>query len=757
MSLPSYLASIKSSGIYRFEWDKSQVTAQQAETLRLLIGYSEKGPFNTAVYCENFTDFAATYGNISKRLEHRGCFFHRLAEQALSTGPILALNLKPFADEEVQYQLFDASEVKDGLVKAEPPAKKITEVYDTNKFWALEADSLPDKLNNTNSYISLTATDSKETSCSFFIRRMAPDQGYNMTIREWYNGMNEEMPEYLEMIQDDNLMDYFAEIYVFRGKFTPELCGVGGVLSEYFDVEGDPGSEKIKIKTTYTDSFGDVADALQALAEDSAANYIGCYQGCLIPYFKNGNGTYVALDLAFNADNYSHKMLMKMDESKLYEAEDADALRGYLKIEDDGWAVVPSKTYSLNINAQENEEGEPADYVFNLTSDPNGVGSFTWESAGGLTITTSKLEPTAVGDVTWEGYTVNSVSSSVETDYSTMQYPAVQPIYLQGYDYTTVEKTDSGATLQKKLFEVLSYKGIRKALTSRTDIEYHYIVDSFTSYYPSDGGLKAQLATICKEKKNSFAILNFPDAQQFKDDGTCMTPIATGSSIKYLDFSKVVKKVTLVSKNNGASYCGYFTPLVISDGTVKTTIPSAALVSNNFMEKWGARHPYDIVAGPNYGVMTWDGLQGPDYAFARADLDQLEPFGVNCMVYVPRKGTYINSNQTAQQTPVTALSKINVRELVIYLQDEIEYMMEGYHWDLNTQALRDTIKSKADTILETVKNNGGVYKYNNWTVDDADVIDNEMVVLRTEIEPARGAGKMVEEIYIHKTGALSQQ
>lgn len=686
MSLPSYLASIKSSGIYRFEWDKSQVTAQQAETLRLLIGYSEKGPFNTAVYCENFTDFAGTYGNISKRLEHRGCFFHRLAEQALSTGPILALNLKPFKDEEVQYQLFDASEVKDGLVEAGPQTKKITEVYDTNKFWVLEADSLPDKLDSSK-YLNITATDSKETSCSFFIRRMAPDQGYNMTIREWYNGMNEEMPEYLEMIQDDNLMDYFAEIYVFRGKFTPELCKAGGVLSEYFDVEGEPDSETIKIKTTYTDSFGDVADALQALAEDSAANYIGCYQGCLIPYFKNGNGTYVALDLAFNADNYSHKMLMKMDESKLYEAEDADALRGYLKIDaTDGWAV----TY----------DDESGNY----------------------------------------------------------KYPAVQPIYLEGYTYEYVEKNESGYSLQKKLFEVLSYKGIRKALTSRTDIEYHYIVDSFTSYYPSDGGLKAQLATICKEKKNSFAILNFPDAQQFKDDGTCMTPISSeNANIKYLDFSKVVKKVTLVSKNNGASYCGYFTPLVISDGTVKTTIPSAALVSNNFMEKWGARHPYDIVAGPNYGVMTWDGLQGPDYSFARADLDQLEPFGVNCMVYVPRKGTYINSNQTAQQTPVTALSKINVRELVIYLQDEIEYMMEGYHWDLNTQTLRDTIKSKADTILETVKNNGGVYAYNNWTVDDADVIDNEMVVLRTEIEPARGAGKMVEEIYIHKTGALSQQ
>ena len=57
MSLPNYLTNIKSSGIYRFVWDKSQVTAQTAETLRLVVGYSEKGPFNTPVYVENTADF----------------------------------------------------------------------------------------------------------------------------------------------------------------------------------------------------------------------------------------------------------------------------------------------------------------------------------------------------------------------------------------------------------------------------------------------------------------------------------------------------------------------------------------------------------------------------------------------------------------------------------------------------------------------------------------------------------------------------
>lgn len=94
MSLPNYLAKIKSSGIYRFVWDKSEIPPQAADALRLVVGYSEKGPFNTPVYIESVSEFKTIFGNISKRLERRGVYFHRLAMQALQAGPILALNLK---------------------------------------------------------------------------------------------------------------------------------------------------------------------------------------------------------------------------------------------------------------------------------------------------------------------------------------------------------------------------------------------------------------------------------------------------------------------------------------------------------------------------------------------------------------------------------------------------------------------------------------------------------------------------------------
>ena len=118
MSLPNYLAKIKSAGIYRFVWDKSIAPIQAADTLRLVVGYSEKGPFNTPVYIDNTADFKTIFGGISKKLEKKGVYFHRMALQALAGGPILALNLKKFGDETVKYASFDTTDKEVGTASS---------------------------------------------------------------------------------------------------------------------------------------------------------------------------------------------------------------------------------------------------------------------------------------------------------------------------------------------------------------------------------------------------------------------------------------------------------------------------------------------------------------------------------------------------------------------------------------------------------------------------------------------------------------
>ena len=198
MSIPLHLQSIKSSGIYRFIWDKSTVPTQVAETLRLVIGYSERGPFNTPVYINSKTDFINTFGKSSKRLERKGVYFHRISDQALGNGPILALNLKPFKDETVQ-ALAAANLVQS---PGEAQSVSVTTLYDTTKFWSLDPDHLPEMGSVfTNAYSILTATDSKENSTTVFIRKTpkAYTTNYHLTVRSWFNNESvDDIPPYLE-------------------------------------------------------------------------------------------------------------------------------------------------------------------------------------------------------------------------------------------------------------------------------------------------------------------------------------------------------------------------------------------------------------------------------------------------------------------------------------------------------------------------------------------------------------------------------
>lgn len=691
MSLPNYLASIKSSGFYRFVWDKSTVPTPQAETMRLLVGYSEKGPFNTPVYISDVADFITTYGNISKRMERKGIYFHRLAQQALTAGPILALNLKPFNSEEISYINIDFSNTDYAapITISESPVKS---VYNTNRFWSLDPDQLPSKLSpaGDGKYMYIASTDSKETSCSVFIRKSANvNRSYKgITIRQWYQSTGEEMPEYLVPICENKLEDYFVDVYTFRGEFTPALCYYGGILNKYFTVKVDdteidsdnyessvpggvwPEGTTIELKDTVKDSFEKDVDALDVLANDENSNFLYKYQGVTIPYFKDGMGYYISIDLLFNKDNYEHKMMMKLDESKLDDLTVAEDIDGFLKCK------------SLGLDAH------------------------------------------------------------------------LSPIYLKGYTYEALNdsKSNSAEFVDTILSVMETEPGIREALTNNVDAEYHYIVDTFNSYSIKPT-TKSKLFTLAKEKDNAFAIVNFPSMNDFTNNETYEE---TGK----FNMELVSANYTLPSESEGASWGAVFTQVVFSDGVVKSYVPSAALVSNNFMNKWGARQPYYVVAGPTYGVISYSGMTGPDYNYSRADLDILEPMGVNAIIYVPRKGTYINSNQTAKQKPVSALSKIHIRELVIYLQNEIEYMLQNYQWELNTQTLRDTIKAKADYLLENIKNNGGLYAYNSVcdeTNNTTEVIDNEMVVIDIEIEPARAAGKMCQTLTIHKTGGISSQ
>lgn len=342
----------------------------------------------------------------------------------------------------------------------------------------------------------------------------------------------------------------------------------------------------------------------------------------------------------------------------------------------------------------------------------------------------------------------------------------LMPYCLKGYVYENDKPVDTSMTAKQnwqdfQLSALTEYRGIRTALLNKSEIDYRYIVDTFESFV--DFEIKSVLSMLAKEKDSAFLIANFPSVKTFlKCPFNSYTDERGNFNVQYVvdGYNKKkahTKKFCLPSEPNGASYCAFYTPLKFSDGYIDDICPSAGIVSNLFIDKYYSRHPYDIIAGPNYGGITVTGLTGPDYNYSKEELNIIEPFGVNCMVYRPSFGTFINANQTAKQTPKSALSSVNVRELCIYIQDEIEKLLQSYQWEFNNATVRQKIKDKADSICQSVKNTGGIMDFLN-IMDESnntpEIIDNEMSVLSTHIEPGRGMGKMVQQLTLYRTGQM---
>ena len=863
MALPVYLQQFKAAGIYRVVYDQSTVRGVEAETLRLVVGYSEQGPFNIPTYVKSVSEFKALYGNINKNLERRGVFFHRLAIQALAAGPILCLNLKKFNNEQVQYCPIGSGTDAANNPLATPAVENVavTSIYDTSGFWELSEENVAALSETKKNYINICAADTIKNSNTFFIRKAIDSnvKGYDITVSDWYSDESE-IPEFLKKHLDAKISDFIAEVYVFGGQFTKAQIDASSTLSKYFTTT-EEGNTPI-LKPEVTNAWGDKQDTLEMLYREDTAKPIGHYIGSLIPEFKDKNGNYMALNIVFNQDENVHNMIMSFNTDLLYNtqgsgtpnkarmkatevagnnnvaddtfslvdlnklrvmklepgipttitAEDAEKINAVLKdavkdkilsadkalsVEDaiaynsrlegaikaniettfiaeqlakynaaikDLGGSIPAEPAVKAKSASEAGTQEPTKVTPNEAQAAAYNATLTGAKAEGDTLNTEEAEAynAALAGVISPGDNVNPTEAQANA-YNNVVLPTIlpmpKPVYLKGYTYTTnaVTTLEQKIGWHKSILETLTeYKGLRRALLNKSNIDFRYIVDTFEAY-PESGTAeqdttKSMLSYLAKQKESALAILNFPSVRNFVKYGE------TYLTNKIFDINKVVKLYRLPNNSEGASFCAFYTPLKFTDGYIDTIVPSAGLVSNLFMQKYASRQPYYIIAGPNYGLISSNGLVGPDYNYSNDELQIIEPFGVNCMIYRPGFGTFINANQTAKQTPVSALSKVHVRELVIYLQDEIEKVLQSYQWEFNNTTTRNAILDKANQICARVAANGGIQAYLN-VMDESnntpDVIDNEMAILSTHIEPGRGCGKMIQELTIYRTGELS--
>jgi hypothetical protein len=364
--------------------------------------------------------------------------------------------------------------------------------------------------------------------------------------------------------------------------------------------------------------------------------------------------------------------------------------------------------------------------------------------SGGVTTTTVTVTTDSNVSDTWPGEYVVSFEDATEV-----------------YKPFIISKAHIGEKSIVDSLSALNGTDLFYALADKDLILYRYIVDTFGSFDTIDGiQNKRELSFLAHERQNVAAILNAPTIADFKKSTNPSFTDASGTfDIDYIKDGGNLDKnpssfYTLPSIADGANYAFYYGPgLIIRENGKDIIVPPAAYVSNNYIDKYSNALPWSIIAGPRRGVVSGTGVVGVEYAFDKLDRDILEPFGINPIVFQRGVGLTILANKTAQQSVKSALSSAHVREVLIYIQEGLANILKDYVFEFNTAQTRLEIKTLADAFMESVKADQGVYDFKNvidQTNNTNEVIDNNIGILDTFVEPVKGL-----EIVVHRTTVLN--
>lgn len=336
---------------------------------------------------------------------------------------------------------------------------------------------------------------------------------------------------------------------------------------------------------------------------------------------------------------------------------------------------------------------------------------------------------------------------------------------LKGFRIRNASMPDGTEARQNSILNLVA-KGtpLFKALTNKEAIDFRYLVDSFGLGLTERS--KQQLLDICGDRLDAFGFINMPSARMFKNSSSPTFVNTEG----VLQMEYVAKggdpesnPAFLYSFGDGAgtTCVGYFFPYVnINDNGRPLDHPPAPFVATTYMAKHisnvGNVTPWTIAAGVTNGRIT--GINSIEQDFTPEDIEFLNQAQMNPLVFKRNRGFIIETENTAQTLVKSALSYIHVREVLIELERELSRMLLDFQWKFNTADVRADIKLRADVICETYVSKNGLYNYFNKMDEEnntPEIIDNQIGVLDTYVEPIKGMGIIVNNVTILRTGAIA--
>ena len=298
------LSQFKASGVYTLEFDASESIILTSQTIRLVVGFSNIGPFNTAVYLPDVKTALAVFGDIDRSLENKGSYFQRSIYTCLQQGPVFALNLLRLNNDlnsdnpdVVPYRSFSVDTEEANGVLTE---RLYSSYYNKERLWFADPAYFLATRSITDQSKILNVVNLGQKPVSIIIRKStdstAPLLGFNIFAVDWYGANN--VPSFMNPY--DYMEDYFIDIIAVSGDWT-----------DYVALSLDP-----KWATYFTPN-GFIKSRIDAFLNNPDVNIVTSVTGCIIPDFVDLNGTNQYIQTLVNNNTASTGLFCAINEEAL--------------------------------------------------------------------------------------------------------------------------------------------------------------------------------------------------------------------------------------------------------------------------------------------------------------------------------------------------------------------------------------------------------------------------------------------------------
>ena len=298
-----------------------------------------------------------------------------------------------------------------------------------------------------------------------------------------------------------------------------------------------------------------------------------------------------------------------------------------------------------------------------------------------------------------------------------------------------------------------AYYTIRRAIDTVADpevAEYNLMSVPGVWYEP----LTAHAISVCESRGDALAVIDLDTGYKADTENTNSVSANLGS---------VSTAITnMRNRRLNSSYgCAYYPWVQIRDSISDAMlwVPPSIVALGTFSSAQRRSELWFAPAGFTRGGLT-EGSAGLPVLQTRErlvskDRDDLYEANINPIATFPAEGIVIFGQKTLQVTP-SALDRINVRRLMIYVKKEISRMAATILFDQNVQTTWDRFLNKVNPFLRDVQARLGLTDFKvvlDSSTTTPELVDRNILYAKIFLKPARAIEFIALDFVITNSGA----